>query len=132
VTTRPSHKPPRPDLVAKAVPLLPPGSEIRQAFIAQAAPSFAYFTVTYLTGLTMGRIKYRCVAVTPEAIYVLESSKLSGGANPQSVVGAMPRSTRLGPASGRWAEVELLGERHWVHQRFFDQLAAADAEAGLA
>jgi hypothetical protein len=129
--TSPSRKPPRPDLVARALPLLPPGSEVRQAFIAQAAPSFASFTVTYLTGLTMSRIKYRCVAVTTEAIYVLESTKLSGGANPQSVVGAMPRSSRLGPAWGRWAEVELLGERHWVHQRFFDQLAAADAEAGL-
>jgi len=27
--------------------------------------------------------------------------------------------------------VDLLGERHWVHQRFHDQIAAADREAGF-
>jgi hypothetical protein len=76
-------------------------------------------------------IKYRCVAVTTDAIYVLESSKLSGGARPQSLVGTMPRYTRLGPVSGRWATINLLGERHWVHKRFHDQVAAADCEAGF-
>ena len=43
----------------------------------------------------------------------------------------MPRHTRLGPVTGRWAEVDLLGERHWVHTRFHDQIAAADREAGF-
>ncbi|MEV0666252.1 hypothetical protein ACIBI3_19770 [Actinomadura luteofluorescens] len=46
-------------------------------------------------------IKYRCVAVTEDAIYVLESSKLSGGARPQSLIATLPRQTRLGPLSGR-------------------------------
>jgi len=32
--------------------------------------------------------------------------------------------------SGRWAEVDLLGERHWVYRRFHAQVAAADREAG--
>jgi hypothetical protein len=43
----------------------------------------------------------------------------------------MPRHTWLGPVSARWAEVNLLGERHWVHQRFHDQIAAADREGGF-
>jgi hypothetical protein len=43
----------------------------------------------------------------------------------------MPRHTRLGPVTGRWAEVDLLGERHWVHKRFHDQIAAADSEGGF-
>ncbi|WP_219975919.1 hypothetical protein [Rubrobacter xylanophilus] len=115
----------------RAVPFLPPGSEIRQAFICQSAPNFTFFIVTYLTGLTMFWIRYRCVAITPDAIYVLESSKLSGGARPYSLVGTMPRRTRLGPVCGRWATVELLGERHWVHRRFHDQITAADREAGF-
>ncbi|MCP2328660.1 hypothetical protein HDA40_007167 [Hamadaea flava] len=122
---------PRQDLVERSLPFLPKGSEIRQAFIAQAAPNFGYFLVTYLTGLTMSRIKYRCVAVTKDAIYVLESSKFSGGAKPQSLVATMPRHTRLGPVSGGWAQLELAGERHWVHKRFHEQIAAADHEAGF-
>jgi hypothetical protein len=128
-----SGQPPRPrdDLVERSAPFLPAGSEIQQVFIAQTAPSFAVFFITYLTGLTMPWIKYRCVAITQNAIYVLESSKLSGGAKPQSLVGTMPRHTQLGPVSGRWSQVHLLGERHWVHKRFHHAIAAADREAGF-
>ena len=122
---------PRKDLVERAAPFLPAGSEIRQVFIGQAAPSFTFFLITYLTGLTMFWIKYRCVAVTQDAIYVLESRKLSGGAKPQSLAGTMPRHTQLGPVSGRWGKVNLLGERHWVHQRFHADIGAADQETGF-
>ena len=66
-----------------------------------------FFLVTYLTGLTMFWIKYRCVVVTQDAVYVLESSKLSGGARPQSLVGALPRRTQLGPVSGRWGQINF-------------------------
>jgi hypothetical protein len=131
VSGTPDFLNPRHDLVERSVPFLPPGSEIRQVFIAQAAPSFGFFLVTYLTGLTMFWIKYRCVAVTKDAIYVLESSKPSGGAKPQSLVATLPRHTQLGPVSGRWGQMNLLGERHWVHKRFHDQVTAADHEAGL-
>jgi len=75
MTTTPHS--PRQDLVERATPFLPIGSEIRQAFICQAAPNVAYFLVTYFTGLTMFWIKYRCVAVTDEAVYVLESTRRS-------------------------------------------------------
>lgn len=121
---------PRGDLVKGALPFLPAGSRIRQAFIAQAAPSFGYFIVTYLTGI-VARNAYRCVVVTDDAIYVLDSTKRSGGAAPRELVGRMPRHTRLGPVSGRWTQIDLLGERHWVHRRFRDQIAAADSHAGF-
>lgn len=123
---------PRHDLVERSTPFLPAGSEIREAFICQAAPSFAYFIITYMTGLTMFWIKYRCVVVTEDAIYVLDSTKRSGGASPRALVGTLPRHTQLGPVSGRWAEIQLLGERHWVHKRFHDQITAADSEAGFS
>jgi hypothetical protein len=123
---------PRADLVERSAPFLPPGSVVRQAFVAQSAPSFAAFVVTYVTGLAIFGNRYRCVAVTADGVYVLEGTKASGGARPVALVGAMPRSTRLGPVAGRWAEVELLGERHWVHRRFHDQVAAADREAPTA
>ncbi len=122
---------PRTDLVQRSAPFLPQGSEIRQAFIYQTAPSFLFFLITYLTGLTIFWNKYRCVAITQDAIYVLESSKLSGGAKPQRLVGTLPRQTRLGPVSGRWGQVHIRGERCWVHKRFHDQIAAADNEAGF-
>ncbi|WP_431972623.1 hypothetical protein [Nocardia sp. bgisy134] len=128
---RPARSKSRKDLVERSAPLLPAGSEIRQVFICQTAPSFVFFLITYLTGLTMFWNKYRCVAVTQNAIYVLESSKLSGGAKPQQLVGALPRHTQLGPVSGLWGQVNILGQRHWVHKRFHDAIAAADHEAGL-
>jgi hypothetical protein len=136
VTSRPDRTArrspePRKNLVQRSAPFLPAGSEIRQAFIYQTAPNFLFFIVTYLTGLTVFWIKYRCVAVAEDAIHVLESSKLSGGGKPQRLLGTLPRHTQLGPVSGRWAQVTILGERGWVHQRFHDQVAAADHEAGF-
>lgn len=122
--------PPRADLTERALPLLPPGSAIHQVFIGQAAPNFLCFILTYLTGIMYWN-KYRCVAVTPQAIYVLDSTKRSGGTKPRTLVGQMPRHTRLGPASGRWTQVDLLGERHWVHRRFHDQIRASDSDAGF-
>jgi len=119
---------PRADLVRRSAPFLPEGSEIRQAFIYQTAPNFFFFTITYVTGLTIFWNRYRCVAITRDAIYVLESSRLSGGAEPRRLLGTLPRHTRLGPASGRWAQLTILGERCWVHKRFHDQIAAADRE----
>jgi hypothetical protein len=60
--------------VESALPFLPPGTEIRQTFIGDAGPNVFCFTVTYLTGI-ISRNTYRCVAVTDEAIYVLDSTK---------------------------------------------------------
>ena len=119
------------DLIERATPLLPRDSNVRHAFICQSAPNFWYFLVNWATGLTMFLVKYRCVVVTDDAIYVLDSPSLSGGARPRSIVGTMPRHTQLGPVSGAWGEVNLLGERHWVKRRFQGEIIAADAEVGF-
>jgi hypothetical protein len=116
------------ELAERSALLLPPGSQVRQAFVCQTAPNFAFFLVNWATGLTMPWIKYRCVVVTQDAIYVLDSHKLSGGARPTSIVGTLPRRTQLGPVSGRWSQITLLGKRHWVKKRFHAEIAAADAE----
>ena len=118
-------------LVERAMPLLPPGSRVRHAFICQTAPKFWYFLINWATGLTMFMIQYRCVAITDDAIYVMDSSSLSGGARPTAVAGTLPRHTQLGPVSGRWGEMNLLGQRHWVKKRFQGEVTAADAEAGF-
>ena len=119
-------------LAERAAPLLPPGSEVRHAFICQTAPHFGFFVVNWATGLAMPWIKYRCVTVTNDAIYVLDSPRLSGGARPTSVIAALPRRTQLGPVSGRWGEIMLLGKLHWVKKRFQGEVNAADAEVDLA
>jgi hypothetical protein len=118
-------------LAERSVPLLSPGSQVRQAFICQTAPNFAFFLVNWATGLTMFWITYRCVAVSQDAIYVLDSDKLSGGAKPTSIAGTLPRHTQLGPVSGRWGQLTLLGKRHWVKKRFQAEITASDAEAGF-
>lgn len=87
--------------------------------------------LNWATGLTMPWIRYRCVAVTQDAIYVLDAPKLSGGARPQSIAGTLPRQTLLGPVSGRWGQITVLGERHWVKRRFQAEVIAADREAGF-
>lgn len=121
----------RPDLIRRAAPFLPPRSKIRQIFICQTAPYFWVFIINYLTFLTIFWIKFRCVAITDDGIYILESSKFSGGAKPRSLVGVLPRKTQLGPVSGRWGQIELLGKRHWVHQRFHQAITEADYVAGF-
>ena len=69
----------RPDLVKRSAPFLPPGSHIRQIFVCQTTPYFWLFVVNYFTFLTIFWIQYRCVAITDDTIYVLESTKFSGG-----------------------------------------------------
>jgi hypothetical protein len=118
-------------LAERSVPLLPPGSQVRQAFICQTAPHFAFFLDNWATGLTMFWITYRCVAVSQDAIYVLDSDKLSGGAKPTSIAGTLPRHTQLGPVSGGWGQLTLLGKRHWVKKHFQAEITASDAEAGF-
>ena len=118
-------------LAQRSVPLLPTGSEVRQAFVCQTASSFFLFVINWFTGISMFWITYRCVAVTQDAIYVLAAPRLSGGANPRSVVATLPRHTQLGPAVGRWGQFGLLGERYWIKKRFQPQITAADADAGF-
>ena len=118
----------RDKLAERAAPFLPQGSQVRQVFVCQTGPSPWFFLLTYLT---IFWIKYRLVAVTQDGIYVLEGSKLTGGAKPKSLVGTIPRATQLGPVSGVWGQINLLGERHWVHKRFHKDVTATDAEAGF-
>jgi len=119
------------DLIERSATLLPVGSEVRHAFICQTAPNFALFVINWATGLTMFWIRYRCVAVTQDAIYVLEGPKLSGGARPNSIVSTLPRHIQLGPVAGRWGQIDLGGERYWVKSRFQPEILAADREAGF-
>ena len=66
----------------------------------------------------MSRIEYRLVSVTDDAIYVLDSTKTSGGGKPKALLGTMPRHAQLGPVSGRWAQVNWMADaRFGLHRR---------------
>jgi len=54
-------------------------------------------------------IRYRCVAVTRDSTYELDSYKLSAGAKPRPIVSTLSRHTQLGPVSGRCGQLTLLG-----------------------
>lgn len=107
-------------LAERSAPLLPPGSDVRHAFVCQTAPHFAFFIVNWATGLAMPWSKYRCVTVTDDAIYVLNGPRLSGGARPTSVIAALPRQTRLGPVSGRWGEITSMLDRAFPSRKAAD------------
>jgi hypothetical protein len=116
-------------LVEQCQPLLPAGITIEHAFVCQTARYPWLFIVNYLTYLTIFWIRFRVVCVTDDAIYVLRGSKFA--VRPREVVATLPRATRFGPVSGRWAQIELLGNRHWVHKRFHDEVRATDRAAPL-
>lgn len=98
-------------LAERSAPLLPPGSAVRHAFVCQTAPHFGFFIVNWATGLATPWIKYRCVTVTDDAIYVLDSPRLSGAQDPLR----SSLSCRVALDSGRcrdrrWGEITLLGK----------------------
>ena len=118
-------------LAERSTPLLPGGSQVQHAFICQTGPNVAFFVINWATGLTMPWISYYCVAITKDAIYLLNSPRLSGGAKPTSIIETLPRHTQMGPVSGRWGQITLHGKHYWVKRRFQGEVTAADKEAGF-
>ena len=83
----------------RATAFLPPRSEIKQVFVSRTAPHFVYFLAAYLFSAFV-KVSFRCVAVTDDAIYVMDGTRSSGGARPTRLLGVMRRSTRFEPAAG--------------------------------
>jgi hypothetical protein len=114
----------RDKLITRSQPLLPEGAVIRQAFSCQTGPNPMWAAITAFIFVS---IKYRIVAVTDDAIYVMDSSKLKLA--PKQIIATLPRSTRIGPVSGLWTRVQLGDERVWINKRFRKDVEAADAAA---
>jgi hypothetical protein len=72
-----------------------------------------------------GRNRYRILAVTPDRIVVLDAGRLSLK-RARGVITELPRSTRLGPGSGLWHQVNIGPETICVHRRFYPDLDFAD------
>ena len=83
-----------------AVPYLEPGEQVQAVIGAQTASQY----LAAITGVFvfLGLNRYRILAVTPTRIVVLDAGKTSMK-KARGVVTELPRSTRLGPATGHVA-----------------------------
>src|SRR5580700_3980987 len=94
-----------------AAPYLRPGEPIQAVFGAQTASPL-------LAGLT--------------GIFVfLDAGKVSMK-KARGVVTELPRSTRLGPGTGVWHQIQAGSEKLRVHRRFYKDIEAADSALSLA
>jgi len=109
-------------------PLLEPGEQIQEVFLAQAGPSPWLAILTYLIFFAMKRF---IIVATDRNIVVIKSSVWTG-TSAKEVLGRLPRSTRIGPLSGIWAKTQIGPDKMYVHKRFHGDVARADAAAAAS
>jgi len=110
---------------ANAQSVLQPGEPIQAVFGAQSTSPYWVFLSYWILIFANS---YRVVVVTPQRIMVCRSGRFTT-ATIKEVIRELPRSTKIGPASGLWYKTEALGERLYIHKRFHKDVEAADASA---
>jgi hypothetical protein len=112
-----------------ATPYLQPGETVQAVFGAQTASQW----LAALTGVFvfLGFNRYRIFVVTQQRILVLDAGK-SSMKKARGIVMELPRSTRLGPATGLWYVIPAGQEKLRVHRRFFKDIEASDSAAAAA
>lgn len=114
----------RDKLKERVQPLLEPGEQIEQVFLAQSGPNP---NLTFVTYLVMFMNKYFVVAVTDRAV-VLCNAGMMTPSKPKAIAERLPRQTRIGPVAGTlWSRTNLPGGKTWVHRRFYHDVEAADS-----
>ena len=110
-----------------AAEYLQQGEAVQAVIGAQTASQW----LAALTGIFvfLGFNRYRILAVTPARIVVLDAGKTSMK-KARGVVMELPRSTRLGPATGMWHRIPAGSETLRVHRRFFKDIETADSAVG--
>jgi hypothetical protein len=78
----------------------------------------------------MFSITYRCVAVTQDAILCAGEQQAIGRCQPQVAGGHVAAADLAWPGVWSVGQVYLVGERHWVHKRFQQDVTAGDYEGG--
>jgi hypothetical protein len=119
----------RDTMLNSAAPYLQPGEPVQAVIGAQTASQW----VAGLAGIFvfLGLNRYRILVVTPTRILVLDAGKTSMK-QARGVVTQLPRSTRLGPATGLWHRIPAGQENLRVHRRFFKEIQAADSAVAVA
>jgi hypothetical protein len=112
-----------------AAEYLRPGETVQAVLGAQTASQLLAAVSGFFMFLHLNR--YRIVAVTSQRVLILDAGRASMK-TACGVVAELPRSTRLGPASGLWHVIPAAGENLRVHRRFFKDIEAADTERAAA
>jgi hypothetical protein len=112
----------REKLRTNAAPHLQAGETVQAVFSAQRTSQWWAVVSFWIMIL---KDSYRAVVVTDRRILLCRSGRISMSPV-NEVLRELPRSTRLGPASGLWYRSENLGERLYIHKRFHKDIAAAD------
>jgi hypothetical protein len=112
-------------LARRVQPLLEPGEQVHEVMMAQTGPNPYLAAANYQILLAA---KHRIIVVTDRAVVVVRAGSLTR-TSAKEVIARLPRSTRIGPLSGRWAKTEINGEEQWINKRFHGDAARADAGA---
>jgi hypothetical protein len=106
---------------------LHPGETVEAVIEAQTVSNHVIALTAGWAGVLT---RFRFIVVTPQRILVLKAGPWGmTEKNARGVVGELPRSTRLGPASGLYHVIRANGEKLHVGRRFFKDIEAADAGA---
>jgi hypothetical protein len=109
-----------------AAEYLRPGETVQVVLGAQTASQLLAAVSGFFMFLHLNR--YRILVITPQRVLILDAGRDSMRIA-RGVVAELPRSTRLGPASGLWHVIPAAGENLRVHRRFFNDIQTADAAA---
>ena len=118
----------RDQMRANAQPFLQPGETVQAVFGAQTTSQW-FALISYW--IIIIRNAYRVIVVTDRRILVCKSGRFR--TTPvNEVLYELPRSTRIGPASGLWYKTQSLGEQMFIAKRFHKYIEAADQGGGAA
>jgi len=110
-------------IVEYAQPLLEPGEQIQAVIPAQTKSG--WLGALGLIVLLFAN-RNRPIVVTDRRIAITDSGKWSQ-AKPTKIISSLPRTTKIGPASGLWWKCTSLGEPLFIHKRFHKDVDLADS-----
>lgn len=116
-------------MIARVMPLLPPGTQVRQVMYTQQRN----FATMLLGGLRWDR--YGMIAVTDDTIFILDCGRTWRGyyglARPKNVMGTVPRTARFGILTGLTSPV-IFAPPWRIVRGYYDEARTADqAASGL-
>ena len=107
---------------------LEPGEQVQQVFMTQTGLS--PLLVPLIGALIAALVnKYYVIAVTDRGVLMFRASKLMPSKVKNTTPVRLPRSSGFGAQEKMvWGILMLNNEKHYLHRRFFADVAAADAQ----
>lgn len=113
----------REKVTERVQPLLQPGDQVRHVFLTQTGMS----PYSPLGGLIGTLIRKYWIVVVTDTQFVVCKASLFGTTKPKGVAYGEPRRV-LAPEGKLWGKAVLGNDTHYIHRRFFKDIAAQDAE----